>query len=45
MAAGFEFSWAQFLWIVLIIVGVPTLIGVSMVWAAWQREHAGVRSP
>lgn len=45
MAAGFDFSWAQFLWIVLIFVGVPTLIGVSMVWVAWQRERAGVRSP
>lgn len=45
MAAGFDFSWAQFLWIVLIFVGVPTLIGVSMVRVAWQRERAGVRSP
>lgn len=45
MAADFDFSWTRFLWIVLILVGVPTLIGVSIVWVAWQQERAGVRRP
>lgn len=41
-----DFSWSQFLWMVFIFVGVPTMIGVGVIWSALRRagrnaSHSG----
>ncbi|PTR26643.1 hypothetical protein C8K36_105216 [Rhodococcus sp. OK519] len=40
MFAGFDFSWSQFVWIVFIFVGVPSLFGAYVVRSAWRSEQA-----
>lgn len=37
---GSTFSWSQFLWLVFIFVGVPTLIGVVVIRLVLQSERS-----
>lgn len=36
---GFEFSWPQFLWVVFMFVGIPTMIAVGVIRAAYTFER------
>lgn len=42
MTVDFDFSWSQFLWMVFIFVGVPTMFGASIIRSAWRSERAGL---
>ncbi|MGC0366052.1 hypothetical protein ABH922_004036 [Rhodococcus sp. 27YEA15] len=39
MATDFDFSWAQFVWIVVAFVGVPTAVGISIIRSAVRPEQ------
>jgi len=43
MTVDFDFSWPQFLWIVVIFVGVPTMIGAGIIWSVARSERAGLQ--
>ncbi|MBV6762611.1 hypothetical protein [Rhodococcus opacus] len=46
MTVDFDFSWSQFLWMVFIFVGVPTMIGAGIIWSVARSERDGLqRSP
>lgn len=45
MAAGFDFSWSQFVSNVVVFVGVPSLVGAYLVRSAWRSERAAVDGP
>lgn len=40
-AGGFDFSWSQFLWIVFVFAGVPTVFGAGIIWVSRRAERAG----
>lgn len=36
---GYDFEWPQFLWVVFIFVGVPTMIAAAIIWFAYRFER------
>jgi hypothetical protein len=43
MTVDFDFSWSQFLWMVFIFVGVPTMIGAGIIWSVARSERDGLQ--
>lgn len=45
MTIDIDFSWAQYLSMVLFFVGVPTAIGAGVIWVSARSEWAGLQRP